>query len=69
MEVTVPMVGKVVKVLVKEGDKVSESDQVAVLEAMKMEIPIVAPCSGTVTKINVKEGDEVAPGAALMEIS
>ncbi len=69
MEVTVPMVGKVVKVLVKEGDKVNENDQVAVLEAMKMEIPIVAPCSGTVTKINVKEGDEVAPGAALMEIS
>ncbi len=68
MEVTVPMVGKVVKILVKEGDQVKENDQVAVIEAMKMEIPIVAPCSGTVKKINVKEGEEVKPGSSIMEI-
>ncbi len=68
MEVTVPMVGKVVKLLVKEGDQVKENDQVAVIEAMKMEIPIVAPCSGTVKKINVKEGEEVKPGSSIMEI-
>ncbi len=68
MEVTVPMVGKVIKILVNEGDQVKEGDQVAIIEAMKMEIPIVAPCSGTVKKINVKEKDEVKPGSALMEI-
>jgi biotin carboxyl carrier protein len=36
------MVGKIVKVDVKVGDKVAEDDQVAILEAMKMEMPIVA---------------------------
>ncbi len=42
-EVTVPMVGKIVGVSVKVGDKVAEDDQIATLEAMKMEMPIVAP--------------------------
>ena len=37
--VTVPMVGKIVSVSVRVGDKVKEDDQVAVLEAMKMEMP------------------------------
>ena len=46
--VTVPMVGKIVSVSVKVGDKIKEDDQVAVLEAMKMEMPIAAPVSGTV---------------------
>jgi acetyl-CoA carboxylase biotin carboxyl carrier protein len=49
MEVTVPMVGKIVNVLVGVGDKVHEDDQIATLEAMKMEMPIVAPAGG-VTK-------------------
>ena len=45
-EITVPMVGKIVNVLVKVGDKVEEDDQIATLEAMKMEMPIVSPSSG-----------------------
>jgi len=49
--VTVPMVGKIVSVSVKVGDKVKEDDQVAVLEAMKMEMPLVAP----VTTVLIKE--------------
>ena len=44
-EVTVPMVGKIVAINVNVGDKVSEDDQVVTLEAMKMEMPIVAPVS------------------------
>ncbi|RLA86938.1 MAG: acetyl-CoA carboxylase biotin carboxyl carrier protein subunit [Deltaproteobacteria bacterium] len=68
MEVTVPMVGKITKVLVKVGDKVNENDQVATLEAMKMEMPIVAPISGTVKEINVKPGDEVTSDTVLMII-
>ena len=43
--VTVPMVGKIVSVTVKVGDKVQENDQIAVLEAMKMEMPVVSPVS------------------------
>ncbi|RLB06852.1 MAG: acetyl-CoA carboxylase biotin carboxyl carrier protein subunit [Deltaproteobacteria bacterium] len=66
--VTVPMVGKIVAVNVKEGDQVKENDQVATLEAMKMEMPIVAPASGTVKEINVKPGDEVTSDTVLMVI-
>jgi acetyl-CoA carboxylase biotin carboxyl carrier protein len=57
--VTVPMVGKIVAVTVKVGDKVEENDQVAVLEAMKMEMPVVAPITGTVKEIHVTAGQEV----------
>ena len=58
-EVTCPMVGKIVKVDVKVGDKVNEDDQVAILEVMKMEMPIVAPAAGTVKEILVEAGQEV----------
>jgi acetyl-CoA carboxylase biotin carboxyl carrier protein len=57
--VTVPMVGKIVSVTVKVGDKVNEDDQVAVLEAMKMEMPVVSPASGIVKEIKVAAGQEV----------
>jgi acetyl-CoA carboxylase biotin carboxyl carrier protein len=58
-EVTVPMVGKIVNVLCKVGDKVSEDDQIATLEAMKMEMPIVAPVAGVIKEISVTAGQEV----------
>ncbi len=57
--VTVPMVGKIVSVAVKVGDRVEENDQVAVLEAMKMEMPVVAPVGGTVKEVRVSAGQEV----------
>jgi acetyl-CoA carboxylase biotin carboxyl carrier protein len=62
------MVGKIVAVNVKAGDKVNENDQVATLEAMKMEMPVVAPVSGTVKEVNVKPGDEVTSDTVLMVI-
>jgi len=58
-EVTVPMVGKIVNVLCKVGDKVGEDDQIATLEAMKMEMPIVAPVGGVIKEIKVAAGQEV----------
>jgi len=66
--VTVPMVGKIVSVTVKAGDRVEENDQVAVLEAMKMEMPIVAPAPGTVKEICVKAGQEVEADAVIAVI-
>jgi acetyl-CoA carboxylase biotin carboxyl carrier protein len=63
--VTVPMVGKIVSVSVKVGDKVKEDDQVAVLEAMKMEMPVVAPVNGTVKEICVAPGQEVEAEAVI----
>lgn len=67
-EVTVPMVGKIVRVLVNVGDKVNENDEIAILEAMKMEMPIVAPCSGTIKEIRVKAGDDVETDTVLAVI-
>jgi biotin carboxyl carrier protein len=66
--VTVPMVGKIVSVSVKVGDKVKEDDQVAVLEAMKMEMPVVAPITGTVKEICVSPGQEVEAEAVIAVI-
>ena len=63
--VTVPMVGKIVSVSVKVGDKVKEDDQVAVLEAMKMEMPLVAPVSGVIKEICVSPGQEVDAEATI----
>jgi biotin carboxyl carrier protein len=68
MDVTVPMVGKIVNVLVKVGDSVKENDPVATLEAMKMEMPVVAPGAGVVKAIHVKPGDEVTSDTILMTI-
>jgi len=66
--VTVPMVGKIVSVTVKVGDRIQENDQVAVLEAMKMEMPIVAPVTGTVKEVSVKAGQEVEAEAVIAVI-
>jgi acetyl-CoA carboxylase biotin carboxyl carrier protein len=64
-EVTVPMVGKIVGVSVKVGDTVAEDDQIATLEAMKMEMPIVAPVAGVIKEIKVEAGQEVEADAVL----
>ncbi len=66
--VTVPMQGVVIRYLVKEGDKVSKGDIVAVLEAMKMENDICANNSGVVRQIYVEVGQTVAPGDVLISI-
>jgi acetyl-CoA carboxylase biotin carboxyl carrier protein len=66
--VTVPMVGKIVSVSVKVGDKIKEDDQVAVLEAMKMEMPVVAPVTGMVKEICVAPGQEVEAEAVIAVI-
>jgi biotin carboxyl carrier protein len=60
--------GTIRQVLVKEGDRVSQSDKLLVLEAMKMMNTISAPVSGTVKSIRVKEGDCVPKGTLMIEI-
>ena len=57
--------GKVFKVEAKVGQTVKRGDAVVILEAMKMEIPVVAPQDGTVASINVNVGDAVEAGALL----
>ena len=67
-EVKANMAGNVWKVLVKEGDQVSVGQDVAILESMKMEIPITAENDGTVKKIHVQEGDFVNDSDAIVEL-
>ena len=57
--------GKVFKLEKKPGDAVKAGDAVVVIEAMKMEIPVVAPKDGTVASIDVAVGDAVEAGAVL----
>lgn len=59
IEITAPMVGKVVKVLVEVGAEVEEDEPVVMIEAMKVEMPVVAPDDGEIKSISVKEGDTV----------
>jgi biotin carboxyl carrier protein len=65
-EVKAPMGGKVISVLVNSGDTVEEGEEVAVIEAMKMEMPIVSDDAGTVKAVNCKEGDTVEADAVLV---
>lgn len=59
--------GKVRKVLVQEGAKVSAGDKLLLLEAMKMEFAIQAPVDGTVRAVKVKEGQQLSPGDLLID--
>jgi acetyl-CoA/propionyl-CoA carboxylase biotin carboxyl carrier protein len=64
-----PMQSTVVKIAVAVGEAVQEGDLVLVLEAMKMEQPIIAHKSGTITSISAEVGVTVGAGTALLEIS
>ncbi|ABN69453.1 oxaloacetate decarboxylase alpha subunit [Staphylothermus marinus F1] len=66
--VKAPMAGKILKILVKPGDKVAKGSKVVILESMKMSTDILAPISGVVEKIMVKEGDDVEAGDILLTI-
>ena len=66
--VACPMAGLVFKCLVKPGDQVTANQVVIVLDAMKMETPVVAPVGGTVRTVLVKEGDAVDEGHSLLQI-
>jgi len=62
------MAGKVIDVKVNVGDTVNEDDDLVILEAMKMEMPIVASASGTVKEIKCKKGDSVGADDVLVVI-
>jgi len=66
--VTAPMPGTVIRVLVAEGDEVQQRQPLVVLEAMKMETPLVSPHAAVVRAVHVEEGATVAAGALLVEL-
>ncbi len=66
--VRAPMHGKVLGILVEQGDRVTRGQRLAIIEAMKMEHTLHAPIDGTVTEIAVGQDSQVAEGARLMVI-
>ncbi len=66
--IVAPMPGTVIKVNVQAGSVVQARDPLVVLEAMKMETPLVSPYDATVRVVHVEEGDRVAGGAVLVEL-
>ena len=61
--------GKIFKIEASVGQAVKTGDTVVILEAMKMEIPVVAPEDGTVASIDVAVGDTVEAGAVLATLN
>ena len=67
--VKAPMPGKIVKVLVEEGQEVAENDPIIIIEAMKMENELRAVKDGVISKIMVGEGDTVEGNSKLITIT
>jgi acetyl/propionyl-CoA carboxylase alpha subunit len=65
---TAPMPGTVIKVLTEAGARVEPREPLVVLEAMKMETPVVSPYEAVVKAVHVAEGDLVAGGQLLVEL-
>lgn len=68
-EVTAPMSGTVWRVLTGVGEPVEAGAELLILEAMKMEIPVVTPSPGNVTQLDVSEGDAVVEGQVVAVVS
>ena len=67
--IEVKAAGKVFKIEAGVGTSVKRGDAVVIIEAMKMEIPVVAPEDGTVASINVAVGDAIESGAVLATLN
>ena len=63
-----PMPGKVVKILVNQGDVIKKGETAIIISAMKMESEYKAPIDGVVKKVNTKEGETVEGNQILIEI-
>lgn len=69
IEVKAGAAGKVFKIEANVGQAVKKGDTVVIIEAMKMEIPVVAPEDGTVASIDVAVGDAIDSGAVLATLN
>lgn len=63
-----PMPGIIKSVCVAVGDQVNENDTLCILEAMKMETPLVAPIAGKISEVNISDGQSVKGGDKLFVI-
>lgn len=67
-QVTSMMAGVVLEVLVKAGDQVADGQEVAILESMKMQLPVQSTLAGKVSAIKVNSGDFVNEGDAILDL-
>jgi len=67
-DVRAAFVGNLVEISVKEGQEVMKGDRVAVMEAMKMQTPVLSEVSGIVTGISAKAGQAMQPGDRILKI-
>jgi len=67
-EVSTPMPGKIVKILVAKGDQVKAKQPLVIVESMKMENKIVSPSDGEVKSIHFGDGDLVEPGQPIIRL-
>jgi acetyl-CoA carboxylase biotin carboxyl carrier protein len=68
-EIRAPITGNVWKILVAEGDDVAVEDVVAILESMKLEIPVEAESAGVVSRVLVAVGDAVGEDEPMFELA
>lgn len=64
-----PVTGSLWKLLVKEGDRLTAGQPVALVESMKMEVEITAHCAGRVVRLPLSEGASIAPGQPLVVLT
>ncbi|MBI5948744.1 MAG: biotin/lipoyl-binding protein [Chloroflexi bacterium] len=68
VDVSAPMAGSIKEVLVGVGDRVTEGQEVLVLESMKMEVPIESPAAGTVAEVLVAPPQPIEEGQVLLRL-
>ncbi|HXJ20263.1 MAG TPA: acetyl-CoA carboxylase biotin carboxyl carrier protein subunit [Polyangia bacterium] len=69
ISVNAHITGTVWKITVQVGETVSEGQTVAILESMKMEMPVESPAAGKVSLIVAKEGQSIEEGAPILELT
>ena len=67
-QLTANMAGIIIQISVKSGDIISEGQEIAILESMKMQIPLTSTTSGKVNKINLGVGDFVNEGDVILAL-
>ena len=63
-----PMPGKILELLVQEGDNVEENQPILILEAMKMENELKSPANGIISELHIQQGDSVEKNQKLLDI-
>jgi pyruvate carboxylase len=67
-DIRAPFKGNICEITVKEGEEIAKGDRVAILEAMKMQTPVLSEVSGTVASVAAKVGQAMTPGDKILKV-